>query len=146
MSILYERLQSFDMQDVHNYLEQAHQNFIDAQYEACNAMLRTGLESTLQHVAKHLAGNLDNIPRANPKYLTPVDVRKYLEQQGFFSDDEIRFLKEFYGYASTDGSHPGISNEAESRLRRLMIVALIQYCLEKLPSILDINASTLPRS
>jgi hypothetical protein len=78
-------------------------------------MLRTSLEGTLKHIAIKIAGNQESIPANNPAYgVTPADVRRYLQQQGFFEQDEIRYIKEFYGYASTDGSHPGISNESES--------------------------------
>jgi hypothetical protein len=134
-SLLESKLQKHGMHDVVKTLDQAHQNFIEGQFEACNAMLRTSLEGTMKHIATKVAGSLANIPSSNPAYsVTPADVRKYLHQQGFFEQDEIGYIKEFYGYASTDGSHPGLSNESESRLRRLMIVALIQYCLEKLES------------
>jgi hypothetical protein len=119
---------------VANNLAQAHQNFIDARYESCNAMLRTALESTLEHVAKHFVGNLDDIQRANPNYQTLADVRRYLSECEFLSDDERAVIDKLYSFACPNGSHPGMSNEAESRLRRLMIVGWIQYCLEKLRS------------
>lgn len=131
-NILYSRLRDFAMSDVCDTLEQAHENFVAGNYESCNAMLRTALESTLQHAARCIAGSLDNIPRSNPNYLSPMDVRKHLENEGFFTQDEMNYIKSFYSYASTSGSHPGISNQAESRLRRLMIISLIQYCMEKL--------------
>ena len=134
-SILEQKLQTHGMLDVAKTLDQAHQNFIEGHFEACNAMLRTSLEGTLRHIAIKIASGQDKIPANNPAHgVTPADVRKYLHQQGFFEQDEIGYIKEFYGYASTDGSHPGMSNESESRLRRLMVVALIQYCLEKLES------------
>jgi len=134
-SILEQKLQTRGMLGVIKTLDQAHRNFIEGHFEACNAMLRTSLEGTLRHIAIEIAGGPEKIPASNPAHsAAPADVRKYLHQQGFFEQDEIGYIREFYGYASTDGSHPGISNESESRLRRLMIVALIQYCLEKLES------------
>ena len=133
INVLYERLQSINAQDVCSNLEQADENFVHGNYEACNAMLRTALESTLKHIATRQAGKLDNVPKSNPKWSepTPNDVRQFLRNQGFLTDDEHKFIAAFYGYVSPKGSHPGISSSAESRLRRLMIVALIQYCLEK---------------
>lgn len=132
INILYERLQLYSMTEVCRYLDQAHQNFIDGNNESCNAVLRTALESTLYEIAHHLTDAPDHITRANNKYLTPADIRKHLEKIGFFNKQEMSYIKEFYGYASTNGSHPGISSQTDSRLRRLMIVALIQYSLEKL--------------
>jgi hypothetical protein len=132
-SILEQKLQTHGMFDVIKLLDQAHQNFIESNYEASNAVLRASLESTLKHIALKIAGTETAIPASNARYgVTPADVRRYLENEKFFQQDEINFIKAFYGYASTNGSHPGMSNQAESRLRRLMIVALIQYSLEKL--------------
>jgi hypothetical protein len=131
INVLDERLRSLEMGDVQNNLEQTHENFIGGNHEACNAMLRTALESTLQQIAGMLAGSIEKIPHARP-YLAPVDVRKYLSSTGFLSQDERELVDALYGFASFHGSHPGMSDEAESRLRRLIIVAWIQYCLEKL--------------
>jgi hypothetical protein len=131
INVVYERLRSLEMGDVQNNLEQAHENFIGGNHEACNAMLRTALESTLQHVAARLAGSVEKIPHARP-YLAPGDVRKYLSSTAFLSQDEREFVDALYGFASPNGSHPGMSDEAESRLRRLIVVAWIQYCIEKL--------------
>jgi hypothetical protein len=131
INVLYERLHSLEMGDVQNNLEQAHVNFITGNHEACNAMPRTALESTLQHIAARFAGSVDKIPHAR-SYLTPVDVRKYLSVREFLSQDERQFVDALYGFASPHGSHPGMADEAESRLRRLMVVAWIQYCLQKL--------------
>jgi hypothetical protein len=131
INVLYERLRSLKMGDVQNNLEQAHENFIGGNHEACNAMLRTALESTLKHIAVRFADGVDKIPLAR-SYLTPVDIRKYLSATEFLSQDEREFVDALYGFASPHGSHPGMSDEAESRLRRLMIVAWIQYCLQKL--------------
>lgn len=134
-SILERKLQTYGMLSVVKTLDQAHRNFVEGHFEACNAMLRTSLEDTLTQIAIEIAGGLEKIPAGNPVHgAKPADVRKYLLQQRFFEQDEAEYIRVFYGYASTDGSHPGISNESESRLRRLMIVALIQYCLEKLES------------
>jgi hypothetical protein len=130
-SILYERLQSLHMADIQSNLEQAHENFIGGNEEACNAMLRTALEGTLQHIAAHLAGGIEKIPHQR-RHLSPVDIRDYLSVSEFLSQDERKFVDALYGFASPNGSHPGLSNESESRLRRLMIIGWIQYCIEKL--------------
>jgi len=131
INALYVRLSSLEMGDVQNNLEQAHENFIGGNHEACNAKLRTALESTLQQIAGRLAGSIEKIPHARP-YLTPVDVRKYLSSTEFLSQDEHEVVDALYGFANPHGSHRGISDEAESRLRRLISVAWIRYCLEKL--------------
>ena len=131
INVLYKRLHSLEMDDTQNNLEQAHENFIGGNHEACNAMLRTAQESTLKHIAARFARGVEKIARAR-QYLTPVDIRKYLSATMLLSQDEREFVDALYGFASPHGSHPGMSDEAESRLRRLMIVAWVQYCSQKL--------------
>jgi len=130
-SILERRLRRSGLEHVQRTLEQAHENFVDGNYEACNAMLRTSLEATLEGAATRLAGERDSIPRRG-KHLQPADIRRYLRNEGFFSEDEFQYVSALYGTISPRGSHPGLSDETESRLRRLVVVAMIQYCMEKL--------------
>ena len=126
-SVLEQKLMAHMMPDVISTLEQAHQSYIDGRFEACNAMLRTSLEGTLKHIAAAISGN--------PAFEGSAgEVRKYLEDEGFFDKNEIEFVRKFFGYSSANGSHPGLSSESESRLRRLMTVALLQYSLEKFES------------
>ncbi|MCH7573751.1 MAG: hypothetical protein IIA59_01375 [Candidatus Marinimicrobia bacterium] len=132
VSVIEQRLKSRGMDDVAIHMDQAHQNYIDQNYEASNAMLRSALEGTINHIAIIKAGSEAYIPRSNPKFLAPRDYRNYLEVSGFLESDEMDLLNRFYGYASQDGSHPGISSEPECRLRRLFTIALVQYLLEKL--------------
>ena len=95
-------------------------------------MSRSGQLGRTEYIAIIKAGSEAYIPRSNPKFLAPRDYRNYLEVSGFLESDEMDLLNRFYGYASQDGSHPGISSEPECRLRRLFTIALVQYLLEKL--------------
>jgi hypothetical protein len=131
ISMIYRRIEVLGWEDIRRNLKQAHENYVNGNYESCNAMLRTALEATLLHIATDLAGGVDNIPNSNAARLEAGHVRNYLRQQAFTSEDEHQFVRTLYGFASPEGSHPGISNEVESRLRRLMIVGCMQYCLEK---------------
>jgi len=118
---------------VQAYLEQSMDNYIQENYEASNAMARTALEHLVQQIALRLSSlrNSEAIPQRG-KYLSPADYRAYLATTGFLDDDEKQFLDKFYGYASTDGSHPGISTESESRLRRFVVVGIALLYVEKL--------------
>jgi hypothetical protein len=41
VSVLHQRLQTREMDDINKILDQAHQNFIEGRHESCNAMLRS---------------------------------------------------------------------------------------------------------
>jgi len=118
---------------VQTFLEQSLENYLQGNYEASNAMARTALEHLFEQIAlriSDLRGN-EPIPKQG-KYMSPADHRRYLHSTGFLEDSEKDFLDKFYTYASTDGSHPGISTEAEARLRRFVVVAVALLYLEKL--------------
>jgi len=126
-------LRRFGLEQVQAYLEQSLGNYIRENYEASNAMARTALECLVEQIAIKLSSlrNNEAIPQRG-KYLSPADYRAYLLTTGFLDDAEKKFLDKFYGYASKDGSHPGISSEAESRLRRFVVVGIALLYLEKL--------------
>jgi len=132
-SRLESELRSQGMEDVRSFLEQSLDNYADGNYEAANAMTRTALEQLVQIVANKINGRRGNeaIPQRG-RYLSPSDYRDYLHNTGFLDDSEKQFLDKFYGYASTDGPHPGISSEAEARLRKFVLVGISLLFLEKL--------------
>lgn len=133
LSFLESKLEQHGYQDVIRFLGQSLDNYVRGDYEASNAMSRTALETLIQLIAEAMAQARggETIPRRG-NYLSPADYRRYLESVGFLDQDEKRFLDVFYGYASTDGSHPGISTEAEARLRKLVVVSICLLYIEKL--------------
>jgi len=126
-------LHGHGLDQVQDFLDQSLDNYIQENYEAANAMARTALENLVEQIALTLSSlrNNEAIPQRG-KYLSPSDYRAYLASTGFIDDAEKQFLDKFYGYASTDGSHPGISTESESRLRRFVVVGIALLYLEKL--------------
>jgi hypothetical protein len=132
-SQLEESLGNHNLGQVQDFLEQSLENYVNENYEAANAMTRTALEHMIEQVAIMInskRGN-ENIPH-NRAYISPVDYRNYLDTTGFLDEAEYRFLSAFYGYGSTNGSHPGISSEAEARLRRFICIGILLLFLEKL--------------
>lgn len=134
-------LRRLGLDQVQDFLDQSLDNYIQENYEASNAMARTALEHLVEQIALKVSSlrNNEAIPQRR-KYMSPADYRAYLVTTGFIDDAEKQFLDKFYGYASTDGSHPGISTESESRLRRFVVVGIALLYLEKLSNDQFMNA------
>jgi hypothetical protein len=132
-SRLESQLRLHGKEEVMHFLEQSLDNYVRGDYEASNAMSRTALESFVRLISEDIARMRggENIPTRRA-HVSPSDFRLYLRNRGFLDNDEKEFLDKFYGYASTDGSHPGISTEAESRLRKMVVVGICLLYLEKL--------------
>lgn len=126
-------LKGLGLNEVQSFLDQSFDNYIQENYEASNAMSRTALEHLIEQIALKISllRNNEDIPQRG-RYISPTDYRTYLFSTGFLDDSEKQFLDKFYGYASTDGSHPGISTESESRLRRFVAVGIALLYIEKL--------------
>ena len=110
-----------------NHLKQSYENYVEGNWEAANGALRSFLQDVFDQIALIIAP-----PEAGQK--APGGERRKLLQEKHFieSDTEAKLVLGFFQFASHKGSHPGISNESDSRLRRYMAVALASYYLEKL--------------
>ena len=117
----------------YQYLDQSFNSFIQGDFEASNAISRTALEEIIQQIAKKISSARNyTIPLNRFGRVEPKEYREYLYNTQFIDMSEKQFLDNFYYYASTDGSHPGVSSEAEARLRRFVVVAIILLFCEKL--------------
>lgn len=134
-NILVDKLKSQGMTEVTTLLEQSYDNYIHSHFEAANAMTRTSLESLVQLTAEKIAlGRGEPIPQARLHRHQASDYRDYLQAVGFIDRAEHELLRTFYGYASTEGSHSGLSDSTDARLRRFMMIGLCLFYLEKLES------------
>ena len=132
-SRLESALANLGFGQVQAFLDQSLDNYLQGNYESSKAMARTALEHLVEQIARQISESRGNEPiPQQAKHLSPADYRRYLRSTGFLDDSEKDFLDKFYGYASTDGSHPGVSTEAEARLRRFVVVGIALLYLEKL--------------
>jgi len=110
-----------------NHLKQSYDNYVGGHWEAANGALRSFLQGVFDEIALIIA------PREAAKKAPGGARRQLLQEKGFIeSGTEAKLVSSFFQFASYKGSHPGISNESDSRLRRYMAVALASYYLEKL--------------
>lgn len=122
-----------NLNQVQTFLDQSWDNYVQGNFEAANAMTRTALEHLVELIASQISSAMGNegIPQQG-RYIGPADYRNYLRVAGFLDKSEKGFLDSFYGYASTGGSHPGVSSEADARLRRFVAVGIALLFVEKL--------------
>lgn len=122
----------FDL--VIHHLETSFEHFGNGQWDSANGQTRKALEAVTKLIAENIANKRnEEVPHKHdtPK---PSEVRKYLKRVDFLNNSEFNLLCSFYHYASVKGGHPGLSDETDARIRRIIVVGLCQFYLEKLKS------------
>ena len=123
-------LNQYDLNVAKNHLDQAYDNYVQGNWESSNASLRSFLQEVFDQISLQLW------PEEASKKKAGGERRKLLQEKSFIEDEiEAGLVKSFFDFASYKGSHPGISDESDCRMRRYMAVALASYYLEKLRSI-----------
>jgi hypothetical protein len=133
-NFLFQRLKDFGFNDVIRFLQQSHRNYIQGNYEASNAMTRTALEEIVKLIALDISQvQGESISPSNPRATRPqpIDFRRYLKETGFLDGNEFNLLEAFYQFSSSAGSHGGLSDESDCRLRRFMMIGICLQYLEK---------------
>lgn len=105
-----------------NHFDQAYRAFGQGDWESSNAQLRATFEGVLIRVtAMRFGWDGDSGGQA-------LDV---LNGKKLFEKGEHDFLKGIWAMSHGNGSHPGLSNEAEALFRLNVIVAATQYVLDR---------------
>lgn len=133
-NILEGELKRLGFDLVIHHLKTSYEHFGDGKWDSANGQTRKALEAVTKLIAEKIAHKRnEEVPHryGEPR---PVEVREYLKKVGFINDIEFNLLCSFYHYASVEGGHPGLSNETDARTRRIIVVGLCQFYLEKLQS------------
>lgn len=125
-NILKQNLSSLALNDAITYLDQSYENFISKNWESANAMTRT----TLEYITTELAKKISLKKGDTFIFKGHQSVRKYL-RNNLLDEHEFVILTEFMSWFSGNGSHPGLSDENECRIRRILTIGLCQYYIEK---------------
>lgn len=95
---------------------------------AATGEARQFVEQLLVDIARAIADARSHVPNLS----RPVRVREYLQDQGFFDEDELkRLVVGVYGYLSEVGAHPGVTDVAMGRMARAIFLNFGVYLLEK---------------
>lgn len=125
-SLLKQELTKLNFNETIKYLDDSYDNFISGKWESANAMTRNVLEKTTMEIAERIAKKKEE----PPSFKGHKQVRTYL-RENILDDHEFNILTHVIHWCSTKGPHPGMSDENECRLRRILVTSLCQYYLEK---------------
>ena len=106
------------------HYRQAVESYADGRWAAANGQLRTFFESTVR-----TAGGTDTASGSG-------QVQKAfdnLDNTGDLLTGEAEFGKRLWGMLHKGGSHPGLSDEDESRFRLLTLTGYLRFFLARLP-------------
>jgi hypothetical protein len=106
-----------------NHFEQAGRAFDRGDYEAANSQYRAAFDAAYDVLAHG---------KGCPIERTGGQARRWLADNGFLEEDESELLKTFFAFAGRAGSHAGLSDAADSQLRRHFATALIAFGIGKL--------------
>lgn len=106
------------------HYEQAIENFAAGNWAAANAQLRTFFESLMR-----TAGGTNNASGSG-QVQAAFDA---LDGAARLIADEAQFGKKMWKMLHPGGSHPGLSDEDESRFRLLMLTGYARFLLTRLP-------------
>ncbi|MDM5334968.1 hypothetical protein QUF56_17365 [Ureibacillus composti] len=99
------------------HYEQAISSFTRGDWAACNAQLRTYVESLFNDIAKSLTGNdYDSSNNARQALATEASKVFYPEYNEWL-DGGKGYIQGFWQRLHTEGSHPGLSNAEDANFR-----------------------------
>ncbi len=117
-SELHELLRSYQFHTPKGHLDQAIEAHTRGDWAACNAQLRTFLESLFDAIAHHIE------PARAAQLATSENRRQLLAGRGFlavdrneWSGDGRNYINGLFKMLHTDGSHPGLSDEDHATFR-----------------------------
>jgi len=129
-NILTSELNKLGITGANIHLNQSYENFIAGNWEAANSATRNVIELITREIARKIAVHEGE----TPSFKGHKAVRSYLREK-MLDDNESNILSHLMSWMSTKGSHPGMSDENECRLRRILTIGLCSYYLEKYQSI-----------
>ncbi len=132
-SEVHELLKTYQFQEPKGHLDQAIDAHTRGDWAACNAQLRTFLESLFDHIALKIE------PARAAALPTSENRRQLLAERGFLATDRNEWTPEGKNYVNglfkmlhTDGSHPGLSDEDHSTFRLHIVLVTARMFLRRL--------------
>lgn len=125
-SVLEERLSELGWDQAKQHLSEGISSYEHGNWAAANSQFRTFLEAVFNEIVKCNGGSTKGGGAA----------RQFLEQSGFLSKEEGEMIKGMFSLLNTKGSHPGLLEEFETRMRRYLTEVVALYVIEKFNSAL----------
>jgi hypothetical protein len=114
---------------IKHHLSLSEDHFLKGTWGDSISNSRNFLESLLEQIANALHIKQTGNPLPQNISSRPVEVRKYLEQEGLIDSVERESLAKNYGLISNTGSHPNMAHQDQARLMRNLALTFSQYIL-----------------
>lgn len=122
----------FDKEEEFNtFYANMNEHFENSKWEDSIHNSRKLYELVLEECAKYYSKNIakDGVDFSKAK---AVNIRIYLEEKNFFSEDETNIIHYYYKYLSNIGSHPKLALEEQADFSRVMSINTILYAMNRL--------------
>ena len=122
-----------DFKEFDEFYKNMNTHFENSKWEDSINNSRRLYELILKNCAEYYSNNIKK-DKKNFGDLQAVEVRKYLDDVKFFSEDEINIIRYFYAYMSNKGSHIKLALEEQADFSRVISINIILYSLRRLES------------
>lgn len=129
-SVLKSHLSDLGWDVAKKHLTEGVSSYEHGNWAAANSQFRTFLEEAFNRIA-------NNLPEGSNKL--GGEARKFLQESEFLSEEEGTMVQSIFNFLHTKGSHPGLSEEFEARMRRYLVLVIALYFIEKFNSQKTIN-------
>lgn len=122
MNSAEEELRAHGLEVAANHLGQAYRAFVAGDLEASNSQLRPAFEATVVTIAQTRAawsGNGGGL------------AIQALQAASLFEKGEYELVMGLWRLSHTNGSHPGVTNDAEALFRVTSVTALLRYLVAR---------------
>ena len=129
----FKKLNFRNLDEFNTFYNDMNDHFENAKWSDSINNSRRLYELILKECAEYYSKNIE-MTNKNFDNLQAVEVRKYLEDVKFFSEDEINIIRYFYAYMSNKGSHIKLALEEQADFSRVISINIILYSLRRLES------------
>lgn len=122
MNSAEEELRNHGLDVAANHLGQAYRAFVAGDLEASNAQLRPAFEATVMRIAE---------TKAAWTGVSGGAAIQAIDGAGLFEKGEADLVIGLWRMSHKNGSHPGLSNDAEALFRVTAVTALLRYLVAR---------------
>lgn len=122
MNSAEEELRAHGLDVAASHLGQAYRAFVAGDLEASNSQLRPAFESTVVTIAQTKAGWSGN---------GGGSAIQAIQTAGIFEKGEFDLVMGLWRLSHTNGSHPGLTSDAEALFRVTSVTALLRYLVAR---------------
>lgn len=130
VKVKYEYFDFDQVIEFDTFYNNMNEHFTNSKWEDSIHNGRKLYEMVLSKVAKKYSNIMgDKKISGNEKQ---VQIREYLEEKEFFSEDEINIVRYYYKYISNIGSHPKLALQEQADFCRVLTINICLYALKRL--------------